>query len=101
MNAYERHRQLMLDWQKFYGGRLPQPQNTAAKSDRDSLREAYRFIRSAEDDADDSWEARLARRYYAKLFREYAIADLSRHKVRQALLLWCSAPFATTATPSP
>ena len=90
MNAYERHKQLMLDWQKYYGGRLPQLQQTAAKSDRDSLREAYRFIRSAEDDADDSWEARLARRYYAKLFREYAIADLSRHKVRQALL-WCSA----------
>ena len=82
MNAYERHKQLMLDWQKFYSGRLPQPQQTAAKSDYDSLREAHRFIRSAEDDADDSWEARLARRYYAKLFREYAIADLSRHKVR-------------------
>ena len=83
MTAYERHKQLMLDWQKYYGGRLPQLQQAAAKSDRDSLREAYRFIRSAEDDADDSWEARLARRYYAKLFREYAIADLSRHKVRR------------------
>ena len=29
----------------------------------------------------DSWETRMARRYYAKLFKEYAIADLSRYKV--------------------
>lgn len=40
-----------------------------------------RFVRSEEDDSNDSWEVRMARRYYAKLFKEYAIADLSRYKV--------------------
>ena len=45
-----------------------------------------RFIRSEEDDAGgDAWEVRLARRYYAKLFREYAIVDLSRYKARTRL----------------
>ena len=40
-------------------------------------------MRSEEDDSSDSWEVRMARRYYAKLFKEYAIADLSRYKVRR------------------
>jgi hypothetical protein len=44
---------------------------------------ACRFIRTEEDDAaGDAWEVRLARRYYAKLFREYAIVDLSHYKAR-------------------
>ena len=64
----------------YAGGRLPQLQQTA-KSDHDILQEQYRFIRSAEDDADDSWEARQAKSYYAKLYREYAIIDLSQYKV--------------------
>jgi len=40
-----------------------------------------RFLRGPEDDAAqgaNSWGARLARRYYSRLFKEYAIADLSR-----------------------
>ena len=45
-----------------------------------------RFVRSEEDDSSDSWEVRMARRYYAKLFKEYAIADLSRYKVRTFVL---------------
>lgn len=42
-----------------------------------------RFIRDDNEDAatDDRWALRLAKRYYAKLYREYAIVDLSRYKV--------------------
>ncbi len=41
-----------------------------------------RFIRDESDDAPGGWEVKLARKYYAKLFREYCLADLSRYKVR-------------------
>lgn len=47
---------------------------------------ALRFIRSSEDDAEGGWELRLAQIYYSKLFKEYAIADLSRYKVRSPVL---------------
>jgi hypothetical protein len=50
-------------------------------SDEDALWAHHRFLRGPEDDAGEqgaSWGARLARRYYARLFREFAIADLSR-----------------------
>lgn len=32
-----------------------------------------RFIRSEEDDKDSSWEQRLVKRYYDKLFKEYPL----------------------------
>ncbi|KVD98148.1 Folate-sensitive fragile site protein Fra10Ac1, partial [Cynara cardunculus var. scolymus] len=36
-------------------------------------KEDYRFIRSEEDDMDSSWEQRLVKRYYDKLFKEYPL----------------------------
>jgi len=32
-----------------------------------------------EDDA-ESWDKRLAKKYYDKLYKEYCLADLSRYK---------------------
>lgn len=58
------------------------------KSDRDALHEAHRFIRTTADDADGSWSAQLARRYYSRLFKEYCIADLSRYKESKLGLRW-------------
>ena len=41
-----------------------------------------RFIRTEEDDVSSQpWEVALARKYYSRLFREYAVVDLSRYKV--------------------
>jgi len=36
-----------------------------------------RFIRSEEDDMDPSWEQRLVKRYYDKLFKEYPLQTCS------------------------
>jgi protein FRA10AC1 len=33
-----------------------------------------------EDDVPDTWEKRLAKRYYDKLFKEYCICDLTYYK---------------------
>eukprot|EP00927_Polykrikos_kofoidii_P008379 TRINITY_DN13478_c0_g1_i1.p1 TRINITY_DN13478_c0_g1~~TRINITY_DN13478_c0_g1_i1.p1 ORF type:complete len:633 (+),score=81.57 TRINITY_DN13478_c0_g1_i1:73-1971(+) len=49
------------------------------KSDFQLLQEAHRFLRT-EADEDGSWEARLARRYYDRLFREYVICDLAGYQ---------------------
>ncbi|CAE7034204.1 Fra10ac1 [Symbiodinium natans] len=57
------------------------------KSDYDILRENHRFLRS--DEADDkSWESRLARRYYDRLFKEYVICDLSGYRNGQVGFRW-------------
>ncbi|PSC75724.1 FRA10AC1 like [Micractinium conductrix] len=89
MSAHDRHRKMVHDLVAYYGAQLPSGEQTGpAKSDWDVLNENFRFIRSESDDAADSWEMKLAKRYYSKLFKEYAIADLSRHKEGKVGLRW-------------
>lgn len=93
LNAYDRHKRFVHDLVTYYGGKIPESGTDIApavpiKTDEDSLKESYRFIRNPEDDAEDSWEVRLAKKYYSRLFREYCIADLSRYKEGQVGLRW-------------
>jgi protein FRA10AC1 len=61
----------LKDYVRFYGKDKPAEVKLPVKTDQDTLREGYRFIRSEEDDLDPSWEQRLVKRYYDKLFKEY------------------------------
>lgn len=36
----------------------------------------------------NSWEAKLAKRYYDKLFKEYCIADLSKYAKNRIAMRW-------------
>jgi hypothetical protein len=100
LSAYERHQRLLQHLGHYEAGAPavagPNPSADAAaaaalaatRSDADVLREAHRFLRRPEDDAAGTWETRLARRYYARLFKEYAIADLSRAAEGAVGLRW-------------
>lgn len=84
-----------------------------AKSDLDVIRENFQFIRedgsdpmegpgsaavgplllfllggSVVDDRSLRLQAALSKRYYDRLYREYALADLSRYKLGQVGLRW-------------
>jgi protein FRA10AC1 len=65
-----------------------QQQLAAYKTDRDIVRGEHRFLWEPRDEEGLTWERRLAKRYYDKLFKEYAIADLSRYKDNQIALRW-------------
>ena len=56
---------------KYYGKQTSSVEKPPLKTDQDTLRLGYRFIRTEEDDMDPSWEQRLVKRYYDKLFKEY------------------------------
>lgn len=88
MNAWDRHKHFIANYVKFYGGQPPADDNQTVKTDWDVLRENYRFIREEGDDAPGGWEVQLAQKYYRKLFREYAVADLSRYKEGKLGLRW-------------
>ncbi|KAJ0232752.1 Folate-sensitive fragile site protein [Hirschfeldia incana] len=88
LNAYERHKKFLKDYVRFYGKDKPTEVKLPVKTDHDTLREGYRFIRSEEDDLNPSWEQRLVKRYYDKLFKEYCIANMSRYKTGQMGLRW-------------
>ncbi|KIY96747.1 putative Protein FRA10AC1 like protein [Monoraphidium neglectum] len=96
LTAFERHQRLLRQLGAYDGaggqeqGGADDPAAALAgiRTDADVLRQSYRFIRRPEDDARDSWEVRLARRYYGRLFREYAIIDLSRYREQKVGLRW-------------
>ncbi|TKY68135.1 FRA10AC1 protein [Spatholobus suberectus] len=84
LNAYDRHKKFINDYVNFYGKERPSNLKLPIKTDQDTLREGYRFIRSEEDDMNPSWEQRLVKRYYDKLFKEYCLADMSQYKSGKA-----------------
>ena len=60
------------------------------RSDLDVVQEHGRFLWDEGDhDASSlSWEQRLAKRYHDKLFKEYALADMTRYREGQVGLRW-------------
>ncbi|KAL0561873.1 hypothetical protein IC582_002318 [Cucumis melo] len=88
LNAYDRHKKFMHDYVHFYGKNKTGEEKLPIKTDQDTLREGYRFIRSEEDDMDTSWEQKLVKRYYDKLFKEYCIADMTQYKSGKIGLRW-------------
>ncbi|GJP40941.1 hypothetical protein CLOM_g600 [Closterium sp. NIES-68] len=88
LNAFQRHQKFVNDYVRFYGRSASSSAAPSFKTDLDVLRESYRFIRSEADDADGTWEQRLAKRYYDKLFKEYCVADMSRYKENKIGLRW-------------
>ncbi|DAZ98516.1 TPA: hypothetical protein N0F65_004953 [Lagenidium giganteum] len=54
------------------------------------LKRNFQFIRDDEADASqsDDWQVRMSVRYYERLFREYALADLSRCEEGKLGLRW-------------
>ncbi|VDB92301.1 unnamed protein product [Peniophora sp. CBMAI 1063] len=53
----------------------------------DILKHAHRFLRD-EEEAPASWNDQLAAKYYASLFREFAVCDLKHYKSGNLALRW-------------
>ncbi|KAH9611985.1 hypothetical protein KSS87_007147 [Heliosperma pusillum] len=88
LNAFERHHKFLNDYVNYYGKEKSLGEIRPLKTDQDTLREGYRFIRTEDDEMDTSWEQRLVKRYYDKLFKEYCIADMSKYKTGKIGLRW-------------
>ncbi|KAL3832943.1 hypothetical protein ACJIZ3_007679 [Penstemon smallii] len=65
LNAYDRHKKFLNDYVGFYGKQRSAHEKLPVKTDQDTLREGYRFIRTEEDDMHPSWEQRLDSLYVA------------------------------------
>lgn len=82
LNPYEYHKYLINEYVLKKPGDtryLHERDTTNWKTDKDVVIENMRFIWN-DDDQPVSWEERLAKKYYDKLFREYCICDLSMYK---------------------
>ena len=92
LNAFDRHNKLVNDYLKFYGGRKDdlKRDNRFDKTDLDVIRENVKFVYDEEDEESEltDWNQRVAKRYWDKLYKEYAIGDLTYFKTGQIGMRW-------------
>ncbi|KAK0041344.1 protein FRA10AC1 [Biomphalaria pfeifferi] len=89
LDAYSRHKEFINNYLLYYGGSMKEFKRDTSKdkTDADVIRENHQFLWD-ETDNSLSWEKKLAKRYYDKLFKEYCIADLSRYKENKIGMRW-------------
>jgi protein FRA10AC1 len=89
LDAYSRHKLLVNQYllSKGQGVEHFTRDSSRDRNDYDILQEQHKFVWDTNDEP-DTWEKRLAKTYYDKLFKEYAITDLSRYKERLLALRW-------------
>ena len=90
MNAYDRHKMLINEYFLYYPESTKRftRDKTNDKSDYDVVKSNHRFLWDEENDSELSWEQKLAKKYYEKLFKEYCICDLSRYKENKVAMRW-------------
>ena len=89
MDAYSRHKTLINRYLLAVGRgieHITRPTDKD-KNDYDILKEHHRFLWDSSD-TPNTWENRLAKAYYDKLIKEYAISDLSQYKQNKIALRW-------------
>ena len=88
MDAYDRHKELIRNYVKYYGGEVDDFKRDTSndRNDFTVLKENHKFL--WESDKIQSWEEKLAKRYYDKLFKEYCITDLSKYESQKIALRW-------------
>ncbi|OZJ03900.1 hypothetical protein BZG36_03285 [Bifiguratus adelaidae] len=90
LNAYDRHKKLINDYYRFYAkpDERPGKPPPRGKTEYEILRETHKFVWDEEEEKALSWEQRLAKKYYSKLFKEYAICDLRYAKQGKIAMRW-------------
>ncbi len=96
MDAYSRHKTLVNQYLLTVGHGIERIQRSKEKdrTDYDVLKDHHKFLwddtttTTTGSAPDTSWEQRLARSYFDKLFKEYALSDLSKYKENKIALRW-------------
>ncbi|OQV24450.1 Protein FRA10AC1-like protein [Hypsibius exemplaris] len=91
LDAYARHKLLINEYLLTVPGstKILQRDTSRDRTDLDVIRENQKFLWDEDDDTTAyTWEQRLARKYYDKLFKEYCIVDLRAYKQNKFGMRW-------------
>ncbi|VEL30716.1 unnamed protein product [Protopolystoma xenopodis] len=80
---------MVNDYLTYYGGSWKDfnAHKSRERNDTDIIRKHHRFLWSDQDEP-TSWAAKLAKRYWDKLFKEYCLIDLTRYKENKFGMRW-------------
>ena len=88
----ERHNQLIHSYREHTTNSSSNNSKTTvfSASDRKTLEEQHQFVRDDDDDEANAgdWGVRMARKYWNKLFKEYAICDLTLFQTGKIGMRW-------------
>lgn len=95
-SAFDRHKNLVNNYLSYYGpkGRKAfRPDKSNYKRDIDVVKENHKFLWENEEGEELTykelpWEQRIAKKYWDKLFKEYAITDLTQYKKNRIAFRW-------------
>uniref|UniRef100_A0A5S6QHI9 Protein FRA10AC1 n=1 Tax=Trichuris muris TaxID=70415 RepID=A0A5S6QHI9_TRIMR len=89
LDVYSRHKRLINQYFLTNPGSssILQRDTSRDRTDIDLIRSNSKFLWH-DDDEVDTWEKKLAKRYYEKLYKEYCIGDLSHYKENKVGLRW-------------
>lgn len=76
-SPYQKHKDLLRYYKPL------KAQQSFSKTEKQILIENHKFIH--DEDSQDSWESRLALKYYDKLYKEYCLANFSKYKTKIGL----------------
>ncbi|KAJ3314282.1 hypothetical protein HDV04_000648 [Boothiomyces sp. JEL0838] len=79
LDPFQKHKLLM----KYY--KAPKLDKQKSLTEVQILKKNHQFLR---DEEAETWEERLAEKYYSKLFKEYCLGDFSRYKTGAIGLRW-------------
>jgi protein FRA10AC1 len=91
LDAYSRHKKFINDYKMFFKSNqeIIGPKLELIK-ESNIARENCKFIMDEEDEDEgntsSSWEKRLAKKYYDKLYKEYCLAELKYYKAGKVAL---------------
>jgi len=94
-SAFDRHKQLVNNYLLYYGKNKTvfKRDKKKFKRDIDIVKENHRFLWEDDEgeelnEKDLKWEQRVAKKYWDKLFTEYAICDLTYFKKNRIAFRW-------------
>ncbi|KAK6638585.1 hypothetical protein RUM43_006852 [Polyplax serrata] len=89
LNPYDLHKTLINEYLLTTKNKSILKRDTSLdKRDIDVIRENHQFLWSDDTESPSTWEKKLAKRYYDKLYKEYCVGDLSRYKENKFGLRW-------------
>jgi len=89
LDAYTRHKKFINDYYQYYNGNKEKlKKEEHIQTEYDILKKEFKFIRNEEDNDDSTWEKRIAKKYYDKLYKEYCLANLVYYKEGKIALRW-------------
>ncbi|KAG9015938.1 hypothetical protein FRB90_004114 [Tulasnella sp. 427] len=89
--AYQRHQRYVRSAQLYGDSHISGEGSSAKRNDFDVLKATHKFLRDEDDDDDEanlSYDEKVALKYYRSLFKEFAVCDLKHYKTGNVSLRW-------------